>query len=310
MILETVKKNRETFRILEIYEEHYLKECRRTSFTWSELPDTLCMAMNKKYFEEAVRNPNIKGIVAPPAAIIYDILNKPFNKALIISEKADELFYFLHNKKLHELASPPLRYPFKSYIAPTAKIAPSAILGEKIYIGENVVIHDGSIILDNTIIKNDSVIYHNVTIGTQGFFSKKLLGKKTHIEHFGGVLIGENCLIHAGTNISRSVSIGEFTIIGDNVHIGIHTNIGHDCKIGNDCDISAKVFFAGRVKLGSGCWIGGGVIISNSIRVGNNANVKIGSVVIKDIPPGETVSGNFAINHVRNLKRFLKSEEL
>ena len=302
MVLETIKTNSDIFRVSEIHEEHYLNECKRTSFTWSELPNTLCLATNKKYFEEAILNLNIKGIVSSPAAVIRD----DFNKAVVISEKADELFYYLHNKRIHEISAFP--YSFESYVSPAAKIAKSVILGKKIYIGENVTIHDGCIILDNTIIKDNSAIYHNVTIGTQGFFSKNILGKKTHIEHYGGVQVGENCIVHTGTNISRSVNIGEYTMIGDNVHIGIHSNIGHDCKIGNDCDISAKVFLAGRVKLGLACWIGGGAMLSNSIKVGDNANIKIGSVVIEDVPRGGTVSGNFAIRHEKNLKNFLKSK--
>lgn len=303
MLIEIIESQRDNYTIAEIYNKHYLNQCQRTSFTWSELPNTLCLAMNKKYFEEALNNPNIIGIIAPPASVIEG----SFNKAVVISEKADELFYYLHNKIIHEITSYP--YSFDIYIAPTAKIGSNAILGKQIYIGENVTIHDGCIILDNTVIKDNSVIYNNVTLGTQGFFSKHILGKKTHIEHYGGVQIGENCIIHTGTNISRSVNIGEYTTIGDNTHIGIHTNIGHDCKIGDNCDISAKVFLAGRVKLGSRCWIGGGAILSNSIRIGDNANIKIGSVVIEDVPQGAIVSGNFAIKHEKNLKYYLNSKE-
>jgi len=307
VVLETIKTNSAIFQVLEIYEEHYLNECRRTSFTWSELPNTLCLAMNKKYYKEAILNKNIKGIITPPPAVITDY---KFTKSVIVCEKADELFYFLHNKRIHEITNPLFSPPGISQIAPSAQIAPTTILGKNIYIGENVTIHEGCIILDNTIIERNSIIYHNATIGMQGSFAKYILGEKTHIEHFGGVRIEENCIIHAGTNISRSVNFGEYTIIGDNVHIGIQTNIGHDCKIGNNCDISAKVLLAGRVKLGSHCWIGAGAIISNAISVGDNASIKIGSVVIKDVPPGEEVSGNFAIKHTKNLKEFLRLENL
>ena len=304
MILD-ILNNKDEFVILEIHEEHFLNECHRTAFTWTDLPNALCLTMTKEYFRQAIENRNVKGIIAPPAAVVYD---KPFGKAVILCKKADELFYFLHNKRIHEIQGHCASSLHEPMIAASTQISPTAILGNNVSIGENVIIHDGCIILDNTIINKNSVIYHNVTIGTEGFFSKNILGKKTHVEHFGGVKIGENCIIHTGTNISRSANFGEYTTLGDNVHIGIHTNIGHDCKVGNDCDISAKVLLSGRAKIGCSCWIGAAAVISNAISVGDNASIKIGAVVIENVPPGESVSGNFAIKHNRNLISFLKSK--
>jgi UDP-3-O-[3-hydroxymyristoyl] glucosamine N-acyltransferase len=299
MIRKTLKENREIFGISTIFEENNLGECKRTSFTWSELPNTLCLATDKEYFQEALDNNNIRGIVTTPVIISQ----KEFGKAVIVSEKASELFYFLHNMRIHDLHESPKK---EHGIHPSSTISDDTTIGENVLIGKNVVIHDGCIVLDNTIIRDNSVLYHNVTIGTQGFFSKIILGKKTHIEHFGGVKIGENCIVHTGTNISRSVNSDEYTEIGNNVHIGIHSNIGHDCKIEENCDISAKVFLSGKVKIGTGCWIGASVAISNSVSVGANASIKIGSVVIDDIQTGHSVSGNFAYDHARNLKEFLK----
>lgn len=297
--------NNNEFVILEIYQERYLDDCHRTAFTWTDLPNALCLTMTKEYFRQAIKNKNVKGIIALPAAVVYD---KPFEKAVVLCEKADELFYFLHNKRIHEIKPHFDSSMHKTMIAASAQISPTSILGNKVSIGENVVIHDGCVIHDNTIINKNCVIYDNVTIGTEGFFSKNILGKKTHVDHFGGVKIGENCIIHTGTNISRSANFGEYTTLGDNVHIGIHTIIGHDCNVGNNCDVSAKVLLSGRVKIGCNCWIGAAAVISNAIFVGDNASIKIGAVVIENVPPGESVSGNFAIKHNRNLKSFLKSK--
>ena len=302
MILDIINNK---FVILEIHEKRCLNDCHRTAFTWTDLPDALCLALNKEYFRQAIKNKNVKGIIAPPTAVVY---NKPFEKAVVLCKKADELFYFLHNKRIHEIKPRFDSSMHKTMIAASAQISSTSILGNNVSIGENVVIHDGCIILDNTIINKNCVIYDNVTVGTEGFFSKNILGKKTHVDHFGGVKIGENCIIHTGTNISRSANFGEYTTLGDNVHVGIHTNIGHDCNVGNNCDISAKVLLSGRVKIGCNCWIGAAAVISNAISVGDNASIKIGAVVIENVTPGESVSGNFAIKHNRNLKSFLKSK--
>lgn len=295
-IIDSLKKD---FFVTEIIEARHLNECKRTSFTWSDLPNTLCLAMTKEYFQEAISNKNIIGIVAPPSVIT----GSRFEKTVIVSEKANELFYFIHNRQIHSFYERP---EDATFIHPTAVISEKAVVGKRVTIGENVVIHDGCFILDNSIIGDNSVLYHNVTVGTQGFFSKSIRGKKTHIEHFGGVKIGKNCIIHTGTNVSRSVNIDEHTILGNNVHIGIRSNIGHDCIIQDNCDISANVFLAGRVKMGPGCWIGASASISNSVSLGNDVSVKIGSVVIDDVPDGSSISGNFAYDHTRNLKSFLK----
>ena len=303
MLLKMLEAYKSQFSIIEIRSGEALEECFRTSFTWTELPKTLCLASNRKYYCQAIENKNIRGIVAPPSAID----GPGYDKALVISEKADELFYHLHNQKIHEL-KPGAADQAEPYISPTAKIASTAVVGKHVVIEDNVVIHDFCMVFDNSVIGSDSILHPYVIIGSQGFFSKMVLGKKTHIEHFGGVRIGRNCIVHTGTNIPRSVNIGEDTIIGENVHIGSHSSIGHDSKIGHNCDISAKVIISGRVNIGSNCWIGAGAMIANSLSIGENASLKIGAVVITNVPAGVSVSGNFATTHSKNLKEFLRRE--
>ena len=42
------------------------------------------------------------------------------------------------------------------------------------------------------------------------------------------------------------------------------------------------------------------------LRIGDDAEVRIGAVVIQDVPDGGDVSGNFARGHAGNMKRYLK----
>ena len=49
--------------------------------------------------------------------------------------------------------------------------------------------------------------------------------------------------------------------------------------------------------------------IRNGITIGNGARINLGSVVTKDVTLGESVTGNFAINHSKfllNLKNQIK----
>jgi UDP-3-O-[3-hydroxymyristoyl] glucosamine N-acyltransferase len=304
MLSNILLENYDKFSIEDIISKSSLKKVCRTSFTWTNQPHTLCLAMNIKYFKQAVSNPNISAVITP---LSPDHIKDYGNTAIIVSRKANELFYFVHNLALHNESTSIQKY--KSAIHPTAQIDESSIIGENVTIGKNVVINSGCIIHNNTVIGDECVLYDNVTVGTQGFFSKVILGKKTHVSHFGGVLLGTNCIVHTGCNISRSVNVGEYTTLGDNVHIGIHSNIAHDCQIGSNTDISSKVVLSGRVNIGENCWIGASVTTSSAIKVGKGASIKIGSVVIEDVKEKEIVSGNFAFSHAKNLKRFLISKE-
>ena len=54
---------------------------------------------------------------------------------------------------------------------------------------------------------------------------------------------------------------------------------------------------AGSTTIGDDVWIGPGASISSEIVIGNGASVTIGSVVVRDVAPGQKVTGNFAVDH-------------
>lgn len=301
MLSHLLSENNQQFGILDMHNAHLLSAVRVTSFVWSLQQGVACYAANKKYYQRALDNPGVILILCPPEAVTRIAVNK----CTVVAEKADQLFYFLHNQAIHRFGDVPVR---QRKIASSAIIHPSAVIEEYVDIGERVEIAAHCMVMNGSVIGEDCILHPGVTIGTQGFFSKWILGKKQHIEHFGGVVLGKNCIIHTGTNISRSANFNEYTQLGDDVHIGIHSNIGHDCAIGNNVDISAKVLLAGRVKVGDNVWIGAGTVVSNALVIGTGAEVRIGSVVIDDIDPDNDVSGNFAISHKKRLKQYLKDK--
>jgi maltose O-acetyltransferase len=46
------------------------------------------------------------------------------------------------------------------------------------------------------------------------------------------------------------------------------------------------------VRIGNDVWIGGGAIILPGVTVGDGAVIGAGSVVTRDVGPGQTVAGN------------------
>ena len=59
--------------------------------------------------------------------------------------------------------------------------------------------------------------------------------------------------------------------------------------------------------VGDDVWIGVNATVSNRIKIGKGARVSLGSVVTKDVPAGQTVTGNFAIDHARFMKNLKAS---
>lgn len=289
------------FGLKQVSNAGVLGDVRRTGFTWSEQTFTLCLAANKHYITQALSNSSISGVITH-SRFAKELEHSP-DRLIICCDQPSELFYAIHNIGIHK--------PFvssmiqKTSIATSAQIASSAIIHDGVVIGERVNIHDGVIILSGSVIGNDSDIQPGATIGTVGFFSKPIFGKRTQVEHFGGVSIGTNCIVHARCNISRSANHAESTKIADDVHIGIGANIAHDCTVGEGAGISARVVLAGRVSVGQRCWIGAGALVSNALTIGDDAEVKIGAVVVSDVAPKTVVSGNFATNHKQQLKTFL-----
>ena len=291
---------RERFGIAEVLHPERLAEVRATAFTWTQLPGRLCLGLNRKYYEEAALNDHVVAIIAPRAAVSAPPAK---NKAVIIAEKADELFYAIHNLAIHEAHA---NHPPRRDIHPEARVSPGArLLGADIRIGAGTVIHEGALLIGPLEIGPDCTIMPGALLGTDGMFSKRVLGRKLHVRHFGGVRLGRNVMIHAGTNVSKSVNFAEATVIEDDVNIGIGANIGHDSHIGADTEISGRVMLAGRVMLGKRCWLGAGAVLSNAIEVGDGAKIRIGSVVVDDVPAGADVSGNFALDHKARLREHL-----
>ena len=70
-----------------------LEGARQTGFVWTRQPGVVCLAMSRDYLGQAQRNPDVSAIIAPPAVADHCV---DATKALIVCDRADELFHHLH----------------------------------------------------------------------------------------------------------------------------------------------------------------------------------------------------------------------
>lgn len=284
------------FNIDRILNPERLKDARKTGFAWCSHPGAVVVAVNRMYFERAMKNPNVAVIVAPESAV-----SEGAGQAVIVSAQAHELFLYVHNLAIH---GPEQALP-AAQIHETAVIAESARIGAGVQIGENARVGEQVTIQGPAEIGAGTVVDPGVVIGCEGLFAKRISGKLRHVRHFGGVRIGRDCFIHSGAIVVRSANYGEFTELADAVHIGIHTNVGHDVVVGPESVVSSHVVIAGRARLGANVWLGASATISNMVNVGDDARVNIGAVCLRDVAAGAEVSGNFALEHRRVMRKYL-----
>lgn len=257
----------------------------------------LCYALNYEYLSIAIKNPCVSAIIIPPS------LKVETNKAIVIYNEPD----ILYCKILNEMIKKEYIFPNMQYaISKNVLIDKTARVSSKSYIGENVVIGKNVIINDYTIIEDNCIIGDNVVLGCDGlYFKRNKEGKLVKFLHAGGVHLEKDVEILTGSMVQRAHD-AEFTTIGEGTKISVNVNIGHSVHIGRHNMITGNVQIAGRVQIGDYCWIGTSSTISDSVKIGNNVTIRIGSVVVKDIKEDEEVSGNFAYNHTKRIRNFVK----
>lgn len=189
----------------------------------------------------------------------------------------------------------------ENVIDPSARIDGSAsIAGYGVSIGAGVVIGPKAVVQPGVVIERDCVIHPGVVLGVEGFQVGKIGGRQRIVPQLGGVRLKPGVEILANSCVARALFGGE-TTIGEETVTDNLVYIAHDCQIGARVQICALVNILGRVEIGDGAYIGPSSVILNGARIGAGSKVSIGAVVTRDVPPGQTVSGNFAIDHDRFL---------
>ena len=273
-----------------------LAQARQTGFVWTRQGGVVCLAADRRYLAIALDNPSVVAVVVPAALAGAD----PRGRAVIVAERPDELYHHLHATQ---------RFPGSGMAAevdPSASVDPSAVLLGEVRVGAGSSIGPRAVVEGPASIGAGVRIEAGAILGCEGLYAKVVAGRRLHIPHFGGVAVDDDAFIHAGAVVVRSAIRGEATRIGRDAHIGVMCNIGHDVEVGAGATISSNVVVAGRARIGARAWVGASATISNMVRIGEGAEVRLGAVVIRDVPDGGDVSGNFARGHAGNMKRYLK----
>ena len=188
-------------------------------------------------------------------------------------------------------------------IHPTAIIEPGAkvfsnveigaysVIGKDVSIGSGTRVGSHSLITGKTSIGKNNNIFHHVSLGEEPQ-DKKYAGEETTLEIGDSNVIREFCSFNTGTVQDKAK-----TVVGDRNWIMAYVHIAHDCVVGDDSILANCTQLAGHVVIGDFAMLGGFSGIHQFCRIGAHALTGVGSVVLSDVPPYVTCSGDAAKPH-------------
>lgn len=267
-----------------------------TQFAGSRQAKSLCYVAHEKYLEQAVNNQHVSCIVTTPQLAA----RVPEDKGVAVSDAPEESFYRLHNRLfLDGQMHPSMDFAIDA----SARVHPTAVVSDKVWIGKNVVVGPNAIIEPYSHLSDDVWVGPAAIVGASGHYYKRFAKKLFRVEHAGGVWLGEGAQLLAGSIVSKSVH-PDFTVVGDETVISINSHVAHGCHIGKRCTLTGYVQVAGYTTIGDDVWVGPSATIGNLRIIGDGARIEIGSVVIQDVKPGERVSGNYSLPHVKHMRDY------
>lgn len=180
----------------------------------------------------------------------------------------------------------------QAIVDPGARLAEDVQVGPFAMIGAGVEIEAGCVIGPHTVIKGptkigrDNRIFQFSCIGEDPQ-DKKYSGEPTRLEIGDRNTIREYCTINRGTMQDKGV-----TRIGDDNWIMAYAHIAHDCQVGNGTIFANAASLAGHVEVGDFVILGGFSVVHQFCSIGAHAFSALGTVILKDVPPYVTLSGN------------------
>ena len=173
-------------------------------------------------------------------------------------------------------------------LADDIEVGAYTLIGEHVEIGAGCCIGPHAVITGHTRIGRNNRIYQFVSLGEIPQ-DKKYSGEPTRLEIGDGNTIREFCTFNCGTKQDSGV-----TRLGNDNWIMAYVHLAHDCQIGNHTIFANNSQLAGHVRVDDHAILGGFTAVHQFCRIGAHSITAIGTVVLQDVPPFVTASGNSA----------------
>ncbi len=191
------------------------------------------------------------------------------------------------------------------------RIGAHCVLGRRVCVGNACLLHPQVVVYPDSVLGDRVVVHAGARIGSDGFGFTFVDGRHLKMPQVGRAVIEDDVEIGANSTIDRG-SLGD-TVLGRGSKLDNLVHLAHNVKVGALSLFAALVGVAGSTRVGERVWMGGQVGVSNHLHVGDGARLAIACKVMRDVRPGETVSGHPARPHreqLRNQARLNRLEKL
>ncbi len=187
-----------------------------------------------------------------------------------------------------------------STIHPSAVISDSAEIGPDCFVGPFCVVGDKVTLAANVTLKSHVVIEGETSVGEgTTIWPFASIGHQPQDLKFGGeqsrLIIGARNMIRESVTMNPgTVGGGLETRIGDDNLFMVNVHVGHDCQVGNNNVFANNVSLAGHVVVEDNVVVGGHTGIHQYCRIGRGAMIGILSIIVADVIPYGTATGEAA----------------
>jgi UDP-3-O-[3-hydroxymyristoyl] glucosamine N-acyltransferase len=293
----------------------------------SALPNHLSFLSNMKYKEQLATTKAGAVILHPDNAHLFSRHRLLINNPYVGYAKFSQLFaYKPHFSGIDKTA----RIDSTAILGRNINLAAGTVIGPNVKIGDNVTLGPNTIVGSHTIIGGNAniaanvTLYHNIKVGNNcTIHSSAVIGADgfgfardgfnwVKIAQLGGVIIGNNVEIGAGTTIDRGALSS--TIIGNGVKLDNQIQIGHNVELGDHTAIAGCSAIAGSTKLGKYCTVAGACGIVGHLNIVDGVHITAMSRVTNSIAKAGVYSSGTALddnkNWRRNAARFKQLDQL
>lgn len=282
MLLSDILKLKSDCDVISIRNE---KEFERFSRTTSVVNVSCCVYIASERYIYTI--PECARMVITTEEIANKIENEKYGLCISKNPKATYFRLFVSASEIIKSKYIETTIGKNCVIGKYANINPKNVV-----IGNNVVIEDFATIYENVTIKDNCVIRAGARVGVQDYNYFEDQAGLIHLPHYGDLIIEEDVEIGFNSVVGRSLYPGDHTIIGKGSKLANQCGIGHDCVFGKRVMIYANAMVAGYCTVGDNTHIAMNACVKNGIKIGKNVTVDMASVVIRDVPDGQTMFGN------------------
>lgn len=267
---------------------------------------TLGYVLAENYLRAACSNPDISCVICTKE-LAQDRRLLESGKGIAACESPDLAFLLLHNDLVQNT-------PAYSGICQDTQmgegcsIHPAAfVAGQNVVMGDHVTVEPFAVIREGCRIGSNVVIRSGAVIGADNYgLCRDPDGNMHKIKEAGQVFLADDVEIGCLSVIAKGEFPYQATSIDKNTCIDGQVMISHNCRIGKNCFVAAHAHICGSTVIEDGVRINPAAVVKNAVTVGRNATVSLGAVVVRNVPQGMTVTGNFAVEHSIFLKDHLQ----